>query len=66
MLGEIQTQETRLSKLKEPMTSDGKAVQMQVHAFLLKARQAVAENDLDGAQTLNTKARVMLDELESE
>ena len=66
MLGEIQMQETRLSKIKEPSTSDGKAVEMQVHAFLMKARQAVAENDLDGAQTLNTKARVLLDELESE
>ena len=66
MLGQIQAQETRVAKIKEPATDDGRAIQMQVRAFLAKARQAVAENDLDGAQTLNTKAHVLLDELESE
>ncbi len=66
MLGEIQSQETRLVKIKEPDTSDARAMQMQIRTFLAKARQAVAENDLDGAQTLNTKARVLLDEFESE
>ena len=66
MLADIQKQEARLAKLKQPTTSDGQAVQLQVRAFLAKARQAVAENDLDGAETLNTKARVLLDELESE
>ena len=66
MLGQIQAQEARVGKMKEPSTDDGRAIQMQVRAFLAKARQAVAENDLDGAQTLNTKAHVLLDELESE
>ncbi len=66
MLDEIQAQEGRLSKAKEGSTSDAQAVRLQVRTFLSKARQAIAENDLDGAQTLNTKARVLLDELESQ
>ena len=66
MLSDIQVQEARLSKLKEPTTSDAQAVWMQIKNFLAKARQAVEDNDLDGAQTLNTKARVLLDELQND
>ncbi len=66
MLSEIQSQELRLSRLKEVAGSEIAAVQVQVRSFLAKARQAVTENDLDGAQTLNTKARVLLDELVGE
>ncbi len=66
MLNEIQSQELRLSRLKEVASSEIAAVQVQVRSFLSKARQAVTENDLDGAQTLNTKARVLLDELAGE
>ena len=66
ILKDIQQQEGRLAKVKEPATPDARAVQMQVRSFLAKARQAVTENDVDGAQTLNTKARLLLDELESE
>ncbi len=66
MLSEIQSQELRLSRLKEVASSEIASVQTQVRSFLAKARQAVTENDLDGAQTLNTKARVLLDELAGE
>ncbi len=66
MLREIQVQETRLGKQKEASTADARTLEMQAQTFLQKARQAVEENDLDGAQTLTTKARVLLDELESE
>jgi len=66
VLGQIQLQELRLSRLKEVATSEITSVQTQVRSFLAKARQAVTENDLDGAQTLNTKARVLLDELAGE
>ncbi len=66
MMSQIQVQEGRLSKVKEPTTSDGQVIELQVHAFLAKARQLVAENDLDGAQTLTVKARVLIDELQSE
>lgn len=66
MIGEVQQQEARLLKLKPAKSSEALALQTQVRTFLNKARQAVTENDLDGAQTLNTKARVLLDELQSE
>ena len=66
MLGEIQQQEARLSRLKPARSSEALTLEMQVKSFLNKARQAIAEDDLDGAQTLNTKARVLLDELQSE
>lgn len=66
MLSAIQQQETRLAKVKATAASEIETLQMQVRAFLTKARQAVAENDLDGAQTLNTKARVLLDEMQPE
>ncbi len=66
MLAEIQQQEARLFKQKPAKSSEALTLQMQVKTFLNKARQAVTENDLDGAQTLNTKARVLLDELQSE
>ena len=42
------------------------AVLMQVDAFLKKARLAIANSDVDGANTLTTKARVLLDELEQQ
>ena len=66
MLSAIQQQEARLAKLKASATSEILTLQMQAKTFLTKARQAIAENDLDGAQTLNTKARVLLDELQPE
>ena len=66
LLDEIAVQETRLKKEKTPAGADAQAVLVQVQAFLAKARQAVADNDLDGASTLNTKARVLLDELQTQ
>ncbi len=66
LLGEIQSLKTRLSKLPQPKTQDALAVAMQVKTFLARAREAVDQNDLDGAHTLDTKARVLLSELEGE
>ncbi len=66
VLRAIQSEEGRLSKIKEPASVEGKSLEAQVRSFLVKAREAVAENDLDGAQTLNMKARVLIDELQSE
>lgn len=66
ILRAIQAQEVRLAKVGMPGTGDARAVQMQVRSFLAKARQAVIENDLDGARTLNTKAMVLLNELQGE
>lgn len=66
MLAEIEAQETRLSKLPTAGNPDAAATQQLIKTFLGKARQAVAQNDLDGAETLNTKARVLLNELQQE
>ena len=63
MSGEIHEQQVRLEKLKRPLSSDQEAVALQVRSFLSKAEQAVTDNDLDGARTLTTKARVLIDEL---
>jgi hypothetical protein len=63
MSEQIHEQELRLSKIKHPLNDEDQAIAKQVEVFLTKARQAVAENDLDGAQTLTTKAKVLLDEL---
>ncbi len=60
---QIHQQEGRLMALKHPLSNDGEAVALQVRAFLAKARQAVTDNDLDGARTLTTKAKVLIDEL---
>jgi hypothetical protein len=66
MLAEIGAQEARLSKLRAAANADLAATQQSIKTFLSKARQAVAQNDLDGAETLNTKARVLLNELQEE
>jgi hypothetical protein len=63
MSEQIREQEVRLSKIKHPLNEEDEAITRQVEVFLAKARQAVTENDLDGAQTLTTKAKVLLDEL---
>jgi hypothetical protein len=63
MTEQIHAQEIRLGKIKQPLTDEEKAITEQIRAFLAKARQAVTDNDLDGAQTLTTKAKVLLDEL---
>lgn len=66
MLDDISKQEARLAKLPGSASSDATAMQTQIRTFLARARLAVAQNDLDGAETLNTKARVLLDELQGE
>ncbi|RRA47217.1 hypothetical protein [Acidipila sp. EB88] len=66
ILVEIQEQDARFAKVPAPSSSEARAVQIQVRSFLAKARQALTENDLDGAETLTTKARVLLNELLSE
>ena len=64
MLTAIQAQEHRIADVKQADTTDRQAIVVQIRLFLEKARQSVANNDLDGALTLTTKARVLLDELQ--
>jgi ribosomal protein S20 len=48
---------------KRSLSSDEQATVTQIRTFLEKAKQALAQDDLDGAQTLLTKAKLLLDEL---
>ena len=64
MLPAPEEQEARIPKVKDATLPDIQAVVAQVKIFLDKARRALEDNDLDGAETLNTKARVLLNELE--
>jgi hypothetical protein len=63
MLDQIKLQENRLRTLKTGSSGDSAAVVIQVRSFLEKARLALTENDLDGARTLTTKAKLLIDEL---
>ena len=64
MLTTIQVQDHRAGEVKPSSSADQQAILVQIKLFLEKARDAVANNDLDGAMTLTTKARVLLDELQ--
>jgi hypothetical protein len=59
----ITTTESGLNNIKRSLSSDEQLTATQIKTFLAKAKQALTENDLDGAQTLATKAKVLLDEL---
>ncbi|GGG91582.1 hypothetical protein [Silvibacterium dinghuense] len=55
--------EKGLNDLKRQLSSSEQETVVQIRAFLQKARQALQQNDLEGAQTLATKAKVLLSEL---
>ncbi|MBX6359297.1 MAG: hypothetical protein IRZ03_04360 [Acidobacterium ailaaui] len=59
----ITNTETGLDKIERGLNSDQQKTAIQIRTFLAKARQALLDNDLDGANTLATKAKVLLDEL---
>ena len=65
---EIQAQiaatETGLKDIvKRSLSSDEQLTVTQIRTFLTKAKQALDQDDLDGANTLVTKAKVLLSEL---
>ena len=59
----INNTENGLNGIKRTLSTDEQLTSTQIKTFLTKAKQALADNDLDGAQTLATKAKVLLDEL---
>jgi hypothetical protein len=59
----INNTENGLTGIKRTLSTDEQLTSTQIKTFLTKAKQALADNDLDGAQTLATKAKVLLDEL---
>ena len=59
----ITATENGLNGLKRALSSDEQLTAGQIRTFLTKARQALDQDDLDGANTLANKAKVLLGEL---
>jgi outer membrane biosynthesis protein TonB len=55
--------ESGVDGIKRTLTAQEQETVAQIRAFLNKAREALKTDDLDGAHTLATKAKVLLDEL---
>ncbi|HTW44326.1 MAG TPA: hypothetical protein VMD58_02180 [Acidobacteriaceae bacterium] len=65
ILDEINAIQKGLDNLKRPLSKDEQTTADQIRTFLTKARQALDQEDLDGAHILATKAKVLLTELTS-
>ena len=59
----IATTQRRLQAMPASRAASRKNTVTQVRLFLNQARQALAMNDLQGANTLATKAKILVDEL---
>ena len=59
----INNTENGLTAIKRSLTPQETETANQIKTFISKARQALDNEDIDGAKTLATKARVLLDEL---
>jgi hypothetical protein len=55
--------EQGLNGIKRSLSTEEKVTAAQIRTFLKQAQQALANGDTDGAQTLATKAKLLLDEL---
>jgi len=63
---QITTTQNGLNGIKRSLSSDEQLTVTQIRTFLTKAKQALDQDDLDGANTLLTKAKVLLTELTKE
>src|SRR5271156_6177129 len=59
----ISNTENGLNGIKRTLTPQEQETATQIRTFLSKAKLALGNEDLDGAYTLATKAKVLLDEL---
>jgi len=59
----ITNTENGLNGIKRTLNAQEQETATQIRTFLTKAKQALGNEDLDGAHTLATKAKVLLDEL---
>jgi ribosomal protein S20 len=55
--------EQGLSGIKRSLSTEEKVTAAQIRTFLKQAQQALDNGDSDGAHTLATKAKLLLDEL---
>jgi len=58
----IKSTQDGLNGIKRALTAEEKVTAAQIRTFLDKAKQALSQDDLDGANTLATKAKVLMDE----
>jgi hypothetical protein len=63
ILDEINSTEKGLNDIKRTLNQDEQTTATQIRTFLVKAKDALNQEDLDGANTLVTKAKVLLTEL---
>ena len=63
LLDEINATEKGLNDIKHPLNKEQQTTANQIKTFLTKAKQALDQEDLDGAGILVTKAKVLLQEL---
>lgn len=59
----LDSTEKSLDGIKRSLSAEEQVTAAQIRSFLSKARLALDQGDLDGAHTLGTKAKVLLDEL---
>jgi hypothetical protein len=62
----ISSTESGLNNIKRALTKPEQETATEIRSFLQKAKAALEADDLDGAHTLATKAKVLLDELTME
>jgi ribosomal protein S20 len=63
ILKQIDDTEKGLSAIKRTLKPEEQTTATEIRTFLTKAKQALSQDDLAGANTLVTKAKVLLDEL---
>jgi len=59
----ITNTENGVNSIKRTLNAQEQETATQIRTFLRNAKQALSNDDLDGAHTLATKAKVLLDEL---
>lgn len=63
---DIDSTETGLNAIKRAFSADEQKTVTQIRTFITRARDALRADDLDGARTLSTKAKLLLQELKKE
>lgn len=63
IVDEINATEKSLNDIKRPLNTEEQNTAAQIRTFLAKAKDALTRADLDGAHTLVTKAKVLLNEI---
>jgi hypothetical protein len=59
----ISTTEQGVGNIKRPLSDEEQATLLRIRTFIRQAKQALDTGDSDGALTLATKAKLLLDEL---